>query len=240
MFRFRSKRKEEPPQVDLLAEAEEAAFQAEAARKQARLAEIPQPSEEVSEAPSAEDLSVIWEEREDIYRPVVVDATERMRTLGLSSAPEIKAGQSVILLRRAACDALQEHLRRDLRVEQGGLLMGQVFHDVEHSNYLILIEQAIEAQAGVETAVRFEYTSATWEALMPQLQALPSDWTIVGSYHSHPDLGVFLSPTDLETQESIFAQDWQIALVVDPIRNETGFFLGRAGLPCLHWHILEG
>lgn len=236
MFRFRSKRKEEPPQADLLAEAEEAAFQAEAARKQARLAAQPLPDEEGG---AAEELSVVWEEREDIYRPVVADVIEIMRTLGLSSAPEIKAGQSVILLRRAAWEGLQNHLRRDLRVEQGGLLMGQVFHDVPHGSYLILIERAIEAQAGVETAVRFEYTSATWEALMPQLQELPSDWTIVGSYHSHPDLGVFLSSTDLETQEGIFAQDWQIALVVDPVRNEAGFFLGRTGLPCLHWHIIE-
>lgn len=237
MFRFRSQRKEEPPQEDLLAAAEEEAFQAEAARRQARRAEISLPDEEV---PAVEELPVVWEEREDVYRPVVVDVMEIMRTLVLSSAPEIKAGQSVILLRQAAWDGLQNHLRRDLRVEQGGLLMGQAFHDVRRGSYLILIERAVEAQAGVETAVRFEYTSATWEALMPQLQELPSDWTIVGSYHSHPNLGVFLSPTDLETQEGIFAQDWQIALVVDPIRNETGFFLGRTGIPCLHWHIIEG
>jgi proteasome lid subunit RPN8/RPN11 len=237
MFRFRPQCKEEPPQADLLAAAEEEAFQTEAANKQARLAGISLPSEEVI---AAEELPVVWEEREDIYRPVVVDVMEIIRTLGLSSALEIKAGQSVILLRRAACDALQQHLRRDLGVEQGGLLMGQVFHDVRRGSYLILIERAVEAQSGVKTAVRFEYTSATWEALMPQLQELPSDWTIVGSYHSHPDLGVFLSPTDLATQEGIFAHDWQIALVVDSIRNETGFFLGRTGIPCLHWHIIEG
>jgi proteasome lid subunit RPN8/RPN11 len=237
MFRFRSKRKEDPPQADLLAAAEEEAFQTAAAHKQARLAGVSLPSEEI---PASEEWPVVWEEREDIYEPVVGDVREILRTLGLSSALEIKAGQSVIVLRRTAWEALQQHLRRDLRVEQGGLLMGQVFHDVRRGSYLILIERAVEAQAGVETAVRFEYTSATWEALMPQLQELPSDWTIVGSYHSHPNHGVFLSPTDLETQEGIFAQDWQIALVVDPIRNETGFFLGRTGIPCLHWHIVEG
>src|SRR5689334_17338880 len=88
MFRFRSQRKEEPAQEDLLAAAEEEAFQAEAASRQARLAGISLPSEgDLAE----EELPVEWEEREDVYRPVVVDVMERMGTLGLSSDLEIKA-----------------------------------------------------------------------------------------------------------------------------------------------------
>jgi len=50
------------------------------------------------------------------------------------------------------------------------------------------------------------------------------DLRIVGWWHSHPDFGCFLSSTDLHTQEFFFPESFQVALVVDPVRNETKFF----------------
>ncbi|MFX1453054.1 MAG: Mov34/MPN/PAD-1 family protein, partial [Promethearchaeota archaeon] len=47
---------------------------------------------------------------------------------------------------------------------------------------------------------------------------------IIGWWHSHPSLGCFLSPTDLLTQKYFFYKEYQIALVVDPVRNEFEFF----------------
>ncbi|MFX0007543.1 MAG: hypothetical protein ACFFA7_16535 [Promethearchaeota archaeon] len=47
---------------------------------------------------------------------------------------------------------------------------------------------------------------------------------IVGWWHSHPNLGCFLSPTDLVTQKYFFPEENQVALVVDPIQNEFEFF----------------
>ncbi|UCD01403.1 MAG: Mov34/MPN/PAD-1 family protein [Promethearchaeota archaeon] len=47
---------------------------------------------------------------------------------------------------------------------------------------------------------------------------------IVGWWHSHPDFGCFLSPTDLHTQEYFFPESYQVALVIDPIRDEFKFF----------------
>jgi proteasome lid subunit RPN8/RPN11 len=47
---------------------------------------------------------------------------------------------------------------------------------------------------------------------------------IMGWWHSHPNLGCFLSSTDLLTQKYFFPKEYQVALVIDPIRNEFEFF----------------
>ena len=50
------------------------------------------------------------------------------------------------------------------------------------------------------------------------------DLRIVGWWHSHPNFGCFLSSTDLHTQEFFFSEPYQVALVIDPIRDEFKFF----------------
>jgi hypothetical protein len=48
---------------------------------------------------------------------------------------------------------------------------------------------------------------------------------LLGWYHTHPDLGIFLSETDLEkTHRVLFAEPFQIALVYDPVRHKAGYF----------------
>jgi proteasome lid subunit RPN8/RPN11 len=47
---------------------------------------------------------------------------------------------------------------------------------------------------------------------------------IIGWWHSHPNLGCFLSSTDLLTQRYFFPKEYQVALVLDPIRNEFEFY----------------
>jgi len=47
---------------------------------------------------------------------------------------------------------------------------------------------------------------------------------IIGWWHSHPDFGCFLSSADLLTQKHFFHKSYQVAMVVDPVRNEYDFF----------------
>ena len=47
---------------------------------------------------------------------------------------------------------------------------------------------------------------------------------IVGWWHSHPGFGCFLSTTDLKTQEFFFPESYQVALVIDPHKDELDFF----------------
>ncbi|MFX0018884.1 MAG: Mov34/MPN/PAD-1 family protein [Promethearchaeota archaeon] len=47
---------------------------------------------------------------------------------------------------------------------------------------------------------------------------------VVGWWHSHPNLGCFLSPTDLKTQQHFFPENFQVALVIDPIKDTYDFY----------------
>ncbi len=46
----------------------------------------------------------------------------------------------------------------------------------------------------------------------------------LGWWHSHPNFGCFLSSIDLATQQAIFPDPHEVALVVDPIRDYYKFF----------------
>lgn len=200
----------------------------------------PKPVEETaSPAESEEPDSLEWEEEsEGVYRPAEVDAARFVAGLGLAKPPMLEAKKSCIFLRKPTHEKIQTHLKSNTEVELGGLLLGQAFHDAARELYVLCIEEALPVQEGVETPTTFSYTSASWAAILPQLQQMNPDWTVLGTYHSHPDMGVFLSSTDMDTQEGIFSQPWQIALVVDPVANEIGFFLGEEGTPCPLWFLL--
>lgn len=224
-----------PADKDLLAQEEEEAFIASVLKKrQEREAigataiprEIPEPDE------------IEWIEQEDVYRPQQVTAGEFLTGLVRKRPLELRKGSCWCVVRRAAFEKIQAHLRSNTRIELGGLLIGEAFYDPEQECYVVVVEEALPAQDGEGTALTFAYTEATWLALSPQLQALPTHWTLVGSFHSHPGMGVFLSSTDLETQRDFFFHDWQIALVVDPISNAIGFFFGAAGHPCSYWEVV--
>ncbi|HLV79191.1 MAG TPA: hypothetical protein VKT32_02885, partial [Chthonomonadaceae bacterium] len=102
------------------------------------------PPSEPEAAPSQPDLAqeIVWSEREDVYRPAPIEARRFMETLSLAWPPEIKPGQALLFVRKAAFERLQAHLKSDLKREQGGLLVGQAFRDETLSAYLLVIEEA--------------------------------------------------------------------------------------------------
>jgi proteasome lid subunit RPN8/RPN11 len=46
----------------------------------------------------------------------------------------------------------------------------------------------------------------------------------IGWYHSHPGYGIFFSDTDFKCQITFFNQPYHVALVVDPNRQQYGFY----------------
>jgi proteasome lid subunit RPN8/RPN11 len=53
---------------------------------------------------------------------------------------------------------------------------------------------------------------------------------IVGWYHTHPGLGIFLSEQDLFVAGHFFPAPYQLSLVIDPIRSLAGAFYMAAGI----------
>jgi len=239
MFRFGKPRQAKPPEEaeDLLAVREQEEFEASvrAARERAvSRAGMVEEEKPVAADPEAE---IIWSDQPDVYRPRRIDTREYLDALSLVPAKQLRAGQSLVLIRKAAYSLAVEHLRTDIRSELGGLLGGEALYDAALDLFIVVVEVALPALNGDGTPTSFSYTSEAWAAILPGWLRMNPDWTVVGSYHSHPGMGVFLSGVDLSTQADVFPHDWQIAMVVDPVANECGIFAGTAGKPC-EFHIV--
>ncbi|HLJ56087.1 MAG TPA: Mov34/MPN/PAD-1 family protein [Chthonomonadaceae bacterium] len=221
---------------DLLAQREAEEFEASvrAARWRASAPQQPRPA---PVTPDPDEGEIEWSEQPDVYRPRQVDARDVLRALGVGAAVRLSPGEPVALIRRSAMERLAQHLRTDLQRELGGLLAGEALYDPALDLHLVLIEAAMPAEHGEATSTSFTYTAAAWASIFPGLVAMNAAWTILGSYHSHPGLGVFLSSVDLDTQAEVFPHDWQIAIVMDPIANACGLFAGASGRACAY-HVI--
>ncbi|MFX0083632.1 MAG: Mov34/MPN/PAD-1 family protein [Candidatus Hodarchaeota archaeon] len=119
-------------------------------------------------------------------------------------------------------------LCRNIDREIFGYLIGLILK-WENKKYIIIKDQIY-----VKNAVRsdkyitsqIEGTAGDFEKEFQKLKLRrkDKDLRVVGWWHSHIGLGSFLSATDIHTQESFFPESYQVALVVDPIREVHKFF----------------
>jgi proteasome lid subunit RPN8/RPN11 len=154
-----------------------------------------------------------------------------MQMLAVIFRTHRKADSTVVLVSDAVMAEIFWQLKSKGDVETGGMLVGNAFVDSDTPLHVVAVRRGLLGDNGEGTPVSFKFTSDSWQSINSKLLGLPAEErNIVGWYHSHPGLGVFLSARDRFTQRSFFANPWQIALVVDPNRNTFGFFYGREGL----------
>jgi proteasome lid subunit RPN8/RPN11 len=115
------------------------------------------------------------------------------------------------------------------RSELGGLLLGRAYVPRELAGAvggaLTIVENALESSDFRSTSVSLAMGTELWN----RARCLVGAGTlVVGWYHSHPNLGAFFSGTDRSTQRSFFYHPYSVGLVVDPCRNDTAWFSGRA------------
>ena len=111
-----------------------------------------------------------------------------------------------------------------------GILLGTAHADPRSGRIHVRIGDAFDVPQVKATARSVVMLKGAWSAFWKQ--AVPQNsLSIVGWYHSHPNYGVFLSATDRETQRVWFAQAWQIALVLDPVRGQSAAFVGENAAP---------
>jgi len=109
-----------------------------------------------------------------------------------------------------------------------GYLIGSIF--IWKQIIYLIIAESLFIEGAVHSdkysTSQIKGTAGEYQKEFQNLKKLKGDFNlrIVGWWHSHPDFGCFLSSTDLLTQKSFFYKPYQVALVVDPIRNEFEFF----------------
>jgi hypothetical protein len=81
------------------------------------------------------------------------------------------------------------------------------------------------AQKAVGGSATVTFTHAVWEEALTVVDRDHPGERNVGWYHSHPGFGVFLSDYDEFIQQNFFGSDGMVALVLDPLGGEGGWFV---------------
>ena len=108
----------------------------------------------------------------------------------------------------------------DSDIEVMGLMIGRFYRD-EHGIYAIVDRPVSSKLISDRFGVSFDKDSM--EELFDSLD-MDDGESIVGWYHSHLDIGCFMSPTDIATQNGMFGGECGFALVIDPVRKELKIF----------------
>jgi proteasome lid subunit RPN8/RPN11 len=165
---------------------------------------------------------IAWKETAPDFRRRPVE--ELLRALPFMAAcAVILDGRGIprVLAARSVLDSVWSHLAES-RVEMGGLLIGKV-HSLDETAFVVSIEDFARGDEFDGTGVSLRLETGVWEAARLRLTA---EQSVIGWYHSHPNLGVFFSGTDRRTQSAFFNHPHCLGLVVDPVRREEKWFIG--------------
>jgi proteasome lid subunit RPN8/RPN11 len=114
--------------------------------------------------------------------------------------------------------AIQEHACSDTDREVGGVLVGRIDGSA-------VISASIPALKAVGGSANVTFTHEVWEEALTIVDRDHPGERIVGWYHSHPGFGVFLSEYDQFIQRNFFGGEGMVALVIDPLGGEGGWFV---------------
>jgi proteasome lid subunit RPN8/RPN11 len=124
---------------------------------------------------------------------------------------------------------ITRHAAEDVTVEVCGVLVGRWGKDGDGP--FVEISEMIRSDSADSRSEQVTFTHEAWAEISKEMDTRFADRTIVGWYHSHPGFGVFLSERDCFIHEHFFANDGQVAYVVDPVRETEGVFVWEEGKP---------
>jgi proteasome lid subunit RPN8/RPN11 len=130
-----------------------------------------------------------------------------------------------VFVSRAAYLGFVDHSTSDLESEVGGILVGAWSVDSDWQQEFIVVETALPARFTRQGSVYLTFTQDSLVDLHAEMDEHYPDKQIVGWYHTHPGMGVFLSSYDAWLHHHFFPEPWQVALVIDPLSPAGGFFI---------------
>ncbi len=117
---------------------------------------------------------------------------------------------------------VRRHAKKRVDREVGGFLVGKAMREKE--NTFIQITDIIEVKEIQHKSGEFIFTHEVWKMIDSIMSEYHQDKQLLGWYHTHPGLGIFLSPEDKFIQSNFFNHFWQTALVLDPLTQHQGFY----------------
>lgn len=132
-----------------------------------------------------------------------------------------------VYIHQGVIESIKELCKRS-ESEIFGYLVGSIL--IWKCIIYVIIEESLFIMGAIHSnkfsTSQVEGTAGVYQQEFQRLKTLRrnENLRIVGWWHSHPDFGCFLSSSDLLTQKYFFHKSYQVAMVVDPIRNEFEFF----------------
>jgi len=148
-----------------------------------------------------------------------------------------------LLFVKESIKKIQEHIGWGIlnlnfnRVEQGGILIGEVYINPENKQIYGIVRDSVPARSAQGTGVYLQIGHDSWKEMFDyvdqKLDESNSNLQIIGWYHTHPNsLSVFMSGTDQATQRRMFANEWQFAVVLNPHHKKWKVFYGIESKEC--------
>ena len=137
-----------------------------------------------------------------------------------SAIPAVK-----VFVSQRAFLSVSAHSRSDMQNEVGGWLAGTWCWDKKLQEEFVVVEAIIPAKAVRQGSTFITFTHDSQVEMLSVLEDRYPEKRIVGWYHTHPRMGLFLSEHDLWLHKQFFSQPWQVALVVEPHSCAGGFFV---------------
>ncbi|HJT65861.1 MAG TPA: hypothetical protein VJ749_05380 [Pyrinomonadaceae bacterium] len=138
-------------------------------------------------------------------------------------------GNTAVVVSQEVLVKVNAHVAESLDHELGGFLLGNRYRCPVTSCDYVIIDQYSPAKFTESSEVRLNLTHDAWAQLSDELSGKFLGKLLIGWYHSHPRMDVFLSSHDMEIQTERFPEPWMVALVLEPERNLGGFFSSRNG-----------
>ncbi|MEW5940422.1 MAG: Mov34/MPN/PAD-1 family protein [Chloroflexota bacterium] len=130
-----------------------------------------------------------------------------------------------VFMTQPAYSRICVHSVSDLRNEVGGVMIGEWCVDGESGKEFIVVDHALPARHTRQSAVHLTFTQDSLVAIHDEIDQRYKGKRIVGWYHTHPRMGIFLSHYDTWLHQHFFPEPWQVALVVEPVSASGGIFI---------------
>ncbi len=136
-----------------------------------------------------------------------------------------KDREVVMMVAQSVLEEVRRHGQQDTSREQGGILIGTVASSQDR--VYVNVEAVIAAPQTRAKRTSVTFTHDSWAHINQVKDNDYPNQDIVGWYHTHPGFGIFLSDYDTFIHRNFFPAAWQVALVIDPLSDESGFFVWK-------------
>ncbi|MEK6221746.1 MAG: Mov34/MPN/PAD-1 family protein [Chloroflexota bacterium] len=130
-----------------------------------------------------------------------------------------------VFLTQKAYSQVKVHASSDLDNEVGGWLLGRWCWDANNEEEFIVVDETLVAPHTQNSSTHLTFTQDSQLEMLKIMEEFFPEKIVVGWYHTHPRMSIFLSSYDVFLHNNFFPHSWQVAMVVEPYNHLGGIFV---------------